>query len=51
MLEWEDVDTGDRSSLSGVESASKGVCGVEDPEPPLDRVQIEEAWSADCPQS
>lgn len=36
MLEWEDVDTGDRSSLSGVESASKGVCGVEDPEPPLD---------------
>ena len=51
MLECEDVDTGDRSSLSGVESASKGVCGVEVPEPPLDErrlnINSKKAWSAD----
>ena len=35
MLEWLDVETGDMSSDSGVESASKADGGVPSPVPPL----------------
>lgn len=35
MLVWLEVETGERSSLSGVESPSKGVGGVPSPVPPL----------------
>lgn len=47
-LEWLDVETGERSSLSGVERASNAEGGVPSPVPPLSRrstVSETERWA------